>query len=624
MFRKLLLIITLILSSSIMYGQGVIVQQSNPTTSTLTKGTYIADSFLRTGVGSVTGGVPSWWNLANTFNGALRISTADSQLYWYYFGWKKASGGGGGGSGTVTSITAGMGLLVAPPGTNPITTSGTLIPDTTFVSTKVNVLAQINGKVNYTDTASMLAPYLRKGDTTSLSNRINLKQNLVTLTTTGTSGAATFNQSTGALNIPNYATSTDSAIFATNYRVDTAKANLRTSINTKVAYADTAAMLLPYLRKGDTTAMLANYVTGAINGLTKTGKNIGLGGTLAGATTITTSGANTLALAGLQSGTASDSVVVSDPTTGELRRRAFPASGGAGWALTGNTGLSNTANWIGNNDDISFNIKVNNIFSGEIGMSAYVRTHLGYSAGLAAKNALSFYTCYFGGYAGFANTGNGTTGIGAECFDNAGTVTNSLALGRKAATGLNSGDNNTAVGYFTGFTNNSGSHQLNIMNVIWGQGCNGIFTSPTTPAGRLSIGTNTPDATAILYIAGRLKVNDIVTNSASPGITLGAGAGAGASFSISGSNNNYQISITTAGTPAANDVVFTATYSGVMAGTGNSFPVFSAADPDASSITGGTQAVYMSGTTTTNVMTSGPLGLTSGVTYIWNVTSLPK
>ena len=34
---------------------------------------------------------------------------------------------------------------------------------------------------------------------------IALKQNLVALTTTGTSGAATFNQSTGALNIPSYA-----------------------------------------------------------------------------------------------------------------------------------------------------------------------------------------------------------------------------------------------------------------------------------------------------------------------------------------------------------------------------------------------------------------------------------
>ena len=42
-------------------------------------------------------------------------------------------------------------------------------------------------------------------DSTTLSDSLALKQNLVTLTTTGTSGAATFNQGTGALNIPEYA-----------------------------------------------------------------------------------------------------------------------------------------------------------------------------------------------------------------------------------------------------------------------------------------------------------------------------------------------------------------------------------------------------------------------------------
>lgn len=42
----------------------------------------------------------------------------------------------------------------------------------------------------------------------ALRSSINSKQNLITLTTTGTSGAATFNQSTGALNIPNYANTT--------------------------------------------------------------------------------------------------------------------------------------------------------------------------------------------------------------------------------------------------------------------------------------------------------------------------------------------------------------------------------------------------------------------------------
>lgn len=41
---------------------------------------------------------------------------------------------------------------------------------------------------------------------TDLQAALNAKQNGVTLTTTGTSGAATFNPTTGALNIPNYAT----------------------------------------------------------------------------------------------------------------------------------------------------------------------------------------------------------------------------------------------------------------------------------------------------------------------------------------------------------------------------------------------------------------------------------
>jgi hypothetical protein len=44
--------------------------------------------------------------------------------------------------------------------------------DTTSLSNRINL------KVNIADTAAMLAPYLRKADTTSLSNRINLKVNI--------------------------------------------------------------------------------------------------------------------------------------------------------------------------------------------------------------------------------------------------------------------------------------------------------------------------------------------------------------------------------------------------------------------------------------------------------------
>lgn len=60
--------------------------------------------------------------------------------------------------------------------------------------------------------------------------------------------------------------------------------------------------------------------TTASNGLTLTGKNIALGGTLTSVTTLTTTAINTLALAGLQSGANTDSLVVADPSTGVLKR----------------------------------------------------------------------------------------------------------------------------------------------------------------------------------------------------------------------------------------------------------------------------------------------------------------
>jgi hypothetical protein len=60
--------------------------------------------------------------------------------------------------------------------------------------------------------------------------------------------------------------------------------------------------------------------TSASNGLTLSGKEIELGGTLNKATTITTSASNTLSLGGLQSGNVSDSILVVSPSNGVLRR----------------------------------------------------------------------------------------------------------------------------------------------------------------------------------------------------------------------------------------------------------------------------------------------------------------
>jgi hypothetical protein len=61
-------------------------------------------------------------------------------------------------------------------------------------------------KVNISDTASMLTPYLRKVDTTAMLSpyKTYYPRTAISLTTTGSSGAATYNNSTGVLNIPQY------------------------------------------------------------------------------------------------------------------------------------------------------------------------------------------------------------------------------------------------------------------------------------------------------------------------------------------------------------------------------------------------------------------------------------
>jgi len=100
-------------------------------------------------------------------------------------------GGGGGGSGTVTNVSRTNGYGISASVANPTTTpditiaidSATVFPqiratipssttDTTSLSNRINL------KVNIADTGSMLNPYLRKSDTTSLSSRINSKLNI--------------------------------------------------------------------------------------------------------------------------------------------------------------------------------------------------------------------------------------------------------------------------------------------------------------------------------------------------------------------------------------------------------------------------------------------------------------
>jgi hypothetical protein len=87
--------------------------------------------------------------------------------------------GSGGGSGSLTSISGGTGITVSP---DPITTTGTVSADLTVLmelNDTVSLSNRINSKLNLSDTLSMLAPYFKDADTSSLNltSRFALKLN---------------------------------------------------------------------------------------------------------------------------------------------------------------------------------------------------------------------------------------------------------------------------------------------------------------------------------------------------------------------------------------------------------------------------------------------------------------
>jgi hypothetical protein len=97
--------------------------------------------------------------------------------------------------------------------------------------------------------------------------------------------------------------------------------------------------------------------TSSSNGLTLSGKDVQLGGTLTKATTITTSASNTIALAGLQSGATSDSILVVNPSTGVIRRLSPSVLGSA------------TEPWFSTTTNIGATLNTENIYQmGRVGV----------------------------------------------------------------------------------------------------------------------------------------------------------------------------------------------------------------------------------------------------------------
>jgi len=187
-------------------------------------------------------GVPNLRN-STAKNGALAIDTCNNKLYQ----WTRANGW--------TDITTG--------GVDTTSLSNRIDARVKYTDTatmllpylrKVDTTAMLSKYLRKIDTTAMLQPYLRKVDTASLSNRINLKVNI---------------SDTGSMLTP-YLRKIDTTAMLSKYlrKVDTTamlskylrKIDTTAMLLPYLQKIDTTSMLLPYLRKIDTTAMLSKYL----------------------------------------------------------------------------------------------------------------------------------------------------------------------------------------------------------------------------------------------------------------------------------------------------------------------------------------------------------------------------
>ncbi|MCX2576140.1 beta strand repeat-containing protein, partial [Pedobacter sandarakinus] len=272
----------------------------------------------------------------------------------------------------------------------------------------------------------------------------------------------------------------------------------------------------------------------ADNGLTKTGDNIALGGILTQATTITTAGASTLAIAGLQAGTVgTDKVIVSDPTTGVLKTLDQSAFNKTNWQLTGNAGTDETVNFLGTTDDQRLIFKVDNKYAGLVDRTitgAYF-TAFGYQAGesqittmLAGLGGYGSHNTVYGYQAGKSNMGVSNAFVGAVAGMNNTSGSDNAFFGAAAGSSNTTGQANIFVGASAGISNTTGNRNV-----------------------------------AIGYISGLLNVTGI------DNVFLGSNAGRAST----GSNNTFLGSFTADQLTSGNSNIFIGAYTGANATTGD-------------------------------------------------------
>ena len=172
----------------------------------------------------------------------------------------------------------------------------------------------------------------------------------------------------------------------------------------------------------------------ATNGITISGSTIQLGGTLTGTTTITTSASNTLAIAGLQSSSPTDSILTINPSSNVIRRMDASRLGGGGhWTKDAVNNLSYKNGMVSVGTDTARNLFYVYNNSSALDTSVYVNSTTSSSSGNIGIVADAFSTSANASVGGrFTGNAVGAIGVGRQTLSAASNITGVIGAARSS------------------------------------------------------------------------------------------------------------------------------------------------------------------------------------------------
>lgn len=461
----------------------------------------------------------------------------------------------------------------------------------------------INGKVNISDTSSMLTNYLRKTDTsTQMSGYVRTVGGNYPLSFSGTQNRLgsldTSSNNNSVANIGTARRIADSAAAAIGAADTTAalapylrKSDTSTMLLPYVRKTDTSTMLLPYLRKTDTATMLSNRLK-ISDTATMLSNRLKISDT---ATMLSPYAQNAKAVKYTDTASMLSTYfkLFGSNTANGLQTFVFRRTDQAA-TFTANTFVDTLLLTTNNSKGGTTISGTYYVAATSVGWTTGSNGHAGIlSAWTAASGASGGTTNAFSNKYTFGNASSGyTVGAATEAFFSA--PTNSGVI------------NNFSYARMQKVTASNITH----LNYI-------VIGADTSNATRNRAIFDSSGLASTL--SGTLDVPNYYTTSASPGIAAGAGAGTSPTITLAtgSTNNDGVITVTTGTLPTLSATVVTLTFSASFAFPNGSSVVLFPANAN-TSILSGVTAVNAAGTTTTLVITAGATALTAATTYVWN------